>query len=1186
MVFDKFTSAQRAAINGDGEILVSASAGSGKTTVMIQRILRLLEGGEELTSMVVCTFTKSAASDMRTKLSAQLSQITDAAAEDQTSAPAWAEKAIEKLPTAEISTIDAFCARLVRNYFYYADGIDPAFEVPDEAEADALLNLSVDEAVSESLAAGDPDFDELYEILSPRRNEKRLSGIVKRMYEFAAIHPDPDAWFVNASKATGDHAGHVEALCGYYDAAIPAFLRRAAALKTRCECVGFVRCAQSVSEFYDEVLSGQAEIKKLSGIKPASAAQDELYERYKKLRSAYKDFCAEREEALLSADPSESAGTAAILTGLAQRAAKIYAAKKQRKSQCDFNDVERAAYRILCNPCAAAEVNAKYRRLFVDEFQDINPLQNAIFDKLSAKRFYVGDVKQSIYGFRLSDPGIFAGHEAAYLQSGRISGEAGAGHGERRSVIRLNANFRSDSGILRFCDRVFADVMTKGFGGVDYEGAARFNDTGLGSLFAVPVVCGLVRVSEPENSRTANYRLQAPCADDIFDPAHSVPGTGRRLPGVYSVKNHIFLDEEASAQSAEADWVVEHILSLKKRSVTEDGRERAVEFGDIAVLLRSPGKFAGMLCEKLRRAGVPVAEQKSADATKNQAARELMNYLRLIDNRRDDIALASVLKSPFGGFCSDGELAAVRIWADKMPGGAEWPFFAAAERYAGNNGAAQKLATLFRNLSRYEKISRVTGFAELAGKICAEHDYFKYALSLPDGKSAAEGLSKFLDALSGLPQDRDFCSALNAIDAGAVKISAGGEAGAVRVMTVHAAKGLEFPFVVLPNLSKAFNLDDIKRDCILNVEFGAALKRFDIKNRQTAKTSLYRRAALEARKKLCEEEMRVLYVALTRAKYQTALFARVKENYEPKEGSDALCPLDWLYPAMKPLAEWREQRSEELDAALVATRDVPVPKVVFAKPGEELMRRIRAYTDYVYPYPRLPVKLTVTQMARDGEPGGEDANPIEGPRYTAADGNLPESAGGGFKADSNYSPKPGGCVSIYKSTPPVINSSACHSRSVIRHSPSDIPFASGTDIGDAYHKFLEIADFAAPFPENLSRFSEDYPDIAKLVHKNIAENALEIIAERVRGRKYYRELPFIYCLETGVLLQGVIDLMIEGADGSIEIVDYKTGRIADEQLQFYQKQIGLYASSAERILKKPVVRKSIFAVSSGEFYEV
>ncbi|MCL2796564.1 MAG: UvrD-helicase domain-containing protein [Firmicutes bacterium] len=1794
MDLDRFTPAQRAAILSDcDEILVSASAGSGKTTVMIQRILRLLTAGEELSSMVVCTFTKAAAADMRTKLLQQLSgqwtvgggqlkedgfmsriptsekgigikaqgtgigdmqnqlPVPCALCPDtlyptteprspipNPRPPTWASRAIGQLPTAQISTIDAFCASIAREYFYYADDIDPAFEVLDEAESDALLNLSVDEAIAEAAQdsgqwtvdsgqlkedelisrtpnpeprapSSEPrtqgDFLELFEILSPRRNDKRMAAIVKRIYEFSAIHPDPDAWFEKSAAATQGHAGHIAALSENYKSLLGGFLRRAAELKTTCEHAGFVSCAASVAVFYDEVAADAGELKRLPVIKPASDAQAALYERYKKLRGAYKDFCAERDEALSYADPALAAGHTALLVELAKSAAKIFAAKKRRKSRCDFNDIERAAYRILCNPDAAAEIGARFRWLMVDEFQDVNPLQDAIFSRIAAKRFYVGDVKQSIYGFRLSDPGIFAGYE------------------DEKFVIRLNANFRSDSGILRFCDRVFSDAMTREFGGVDYAGTACFNETGLGALGVEPVVCRLVGNEElgvrseecrkneelgvrseecrkneelgvrseecrrdsvaaalPGDGGSSNgdprrgdtsaqrevprrggeslpfgintpvpltpppgtamsarttvggeQRGLAALAGDLATggPARTSPPTGMNTPNPstvphssflipnfprpeprtptpdprapYSVKNHVFPDADAdtSAEAAEADAVTAHILSLKKRFIAEDGAERAAEFGDIAVLLRSMGKFAGVLSEKLRRAGVPVTMQKSADGAENPAIRGLINYLRLIDNRRDDIALVSVLKSPLGGYFSDGELAQIRLWADAQPDGGDWPFFEACEKYCtvtaqqgdggspsgdptstgdweslitalpgdggsickstptgvsgqwevfsgqeseeleirneecrreflvrsqgvgadgevtalpgdvacftagasprptgnrecsgtalpgdggpphgdarrggygsargrvygdtsaqrevprrgfgnllseidvpvpptpppgkvrvvkyyvpvttpppgtalssyngsgsqdglstptgmcatvpnpgdscqfsvvscqlkedGKNGSegigiraqvtgigdmryplpvpcalcpdtlppssdpraptpdprppnpelSQKLQALFANLARYENLSRVLSFADLAGKVCAEHDYFKYAFSLPDAHNAADGLSKFLDRLSALSAGRDFAAALLAAEAGAVKLSGGGEADAVRIMTVHAAKGLEFPFVILPNLSKNFNLDDVKRDCILDVKFGAVLKWFDLFGGQTVKTSLYRRAVLEVRKKLCEEEMRILYVACTRAKFHLALFSRIKKDYEPKEGIDARCWLDWLYPAMVNITK-NEKRKTKNDGGDASRQSVgagasptagasPRPtgnqeSLVAALPGdggspsgdprrgdtsvakcpagvqkscifestppsprhlppekqgsENFVACVRKFTDFVYPHPQLPVKTTVTQLAREGgfsvgnDPSGvpeqitnETKNEKRKMRWRSA-AKPQKYAGGMFftGAGSEATRENDGgdasrqavgvarCAargSICKSTPTGMNvtiptpepldsgqwevfSGQLKEDELISRTPNPDPRipnpeprvpspdpripnpeprvpppepAYGTDVGDAYHKFLETADFSKPFPENFDGFSKNYPDFARLLQKNTANTALEKIAERVSRRKFYRELPFIYCMENGVLLQGVIDLLIEDADGMVEIVDYKTGKLAEEFMASYRRQIGLYALAAGRILKKRVARKSVFAVSGGEFIEM
>jgi len=1282
---EQFTAAQAAAIQENrAEILVSASAGSGKTTVMIQRILRLLSEGADLNSMIICTFTKSAAADMRAKLAKRLNERADGG-------ELWAKEAVEKLPLAEISTIDAFCARLARNYFYCADGIDPAFETLDEAAADALLSRSADEVLSEFAESGDPAFAELYEIFTPDRNEKKFKGIIIKLYEFAAIHPDPGAWLTDASRQAFGHARHLAALEEYYETLRPALLARIAALKRRCGGAGFVSCADSLETFYGEAAQNAEALARLSGVKPANETEEALYERYKQLRAEYKAFCKERGDALSSADPSPTARHIGVLTDVVRRMTERYQAKKQKKAQCDFNDVEHMALTV-CNQIANETNNEKritnnvglnqitnnklphsslltpnsppsalhppplpYQWLFVDEYQDINPLQDAIFARLAVKRFYVGDVKQSIYGFRLSEPKIFAAYERACIAGGTDGAKL---------AIRLNANFRSDSGILRFCDAVFSNAMTQAFGGAAYADSARF-EAGRGRLFEPSVVCNLVEVDDETNNekritnnvglnQMTNYKLQITNADGdcaagrepgsaAVLPPHVASGDGAKPPPYgtespslpihyslftihspaphsslltpnsppsaihppppYSVKNHRYAEEEPDAAGAEADWVVEHILSLKKRKINEGGGERDVSFGDIAVLLRSTGKFADALCEKLRRAGIPVAVRKSAGDRESPAVAGLINYLRLVDNRRDDIALASVLKSAFGGFCSDAALAAVRLYADGLEDGERLPFFTAAERYAQAKAdpTAQTLSALFSNLSRYEKLARVTAFSALAGRICAEYDYFKYVFALPDGRRAADGLSAFLDGLSVLPEGMDFSSALAAVLSGAIRPVFCGAPGAVQLMTVHAAKGLEFPFVILPNLAKGFNLDDLKQDCILDASLGAALKRFDAESRTTHKTSLWRLARLNARKKLLEEELRILYVALTRAKYQLALFACVKNGYEPKEGENAVSALDWLYPAMEPLA------SRRAPAACAAPAAVK-PGIIFSEPAREFTDLIRAYTDFVYPYAQEPVKVTVTRASEgsgDNETKNEKRktnndglNQITNYKLQITNADDDCAVGRGLGSDvvllphivSGDGAKPPPYAAETPSLPIhyslfTIHSSTPHSSLLTPNSPPSArrPLSLQTQTGDAYHKLLETADFTAPFQESFARFTESYPAMARLVRHKTAETALQKIAAHIGTRKYYRELPFLFRQENGVLLQGVIDLLIENGDGGLEIVDYKTGALDEGLFETYRRQVNLYAMAAERILSKKAVRKSIFALSKGEF---
>ena len=1086
MISDKFTPAQRAAIIHDrDEILVSASAGSGKTTVMIERILRLLSEGADLESMIVCTFTKASAADMRGKLLERLNEAAD-------KGEPWAKTATEKLPLAEFSTIDSFCVRLCRNYFYHTDGIDPAFEVLETAAASALLGVSVEETVREKNESDDPDFAELYEVLTPNRKEKKLCDIIKRLYGFAMINPDPEDWLDRAEQSLYCHSEHIAVLTEFYEAQHPDFLRRSMFLRVECDALGFKACADSLAQFYDEVIAHEP-LTSLSRTKTKNKAEADLYERYKSLRKEYKDFCVERLDALESADPVCTARHLGVLLEAVRAVIRLYTEKKQKKARMDFNDLEHAAYKILQNEAALDAINQKYRYLFVDEFQDINPLQDAIFGLLTAKRFYVGDVKQSIYGFRLSDPAIFIAKRNDCL----TFGENGT-----KLAIELNANYRSDSGILKFCDKVFSSAMTQDFGGVDYAKSAVFT-SGRGSLFTPSVVCRFLQEDVKERES----------------------GGGSTERAVYSVQKHTYETNDAAAKEREADFVAGHILWLKQQAVVlENGTTRAVAYKDISVLLRSAGQFADILCDKLRRSGVPVKLRKETSAEENPAVVQLLNYLRLVDNRRDDIVLASVLKSVFGGFCTDAELARIRAYANGRRDGEDIPFFAAADLYAKDlyvtDKIAQKLTGLFANLTRYERLSHVLSFSELSGRICAEHEYFKYVFAFPDGPSAAEGLSRFLDQLSELPLGSDISAALAAVTGGAVKLSYGGDSDAVQVMTIHAAKGLEFPFVILPNLSKEFNVDDIRKECILDSGLGAALKFFDVENRRTVKTSLWHRAKLNLRKKMLEEELRILYVALTRAQRQLVLVAS-KDKYVPKEGLNVACALDWLYRTMSPIAASDTAEYPTLSSAVK-------PKIIFSAPAPFLVQSIRRYTEFaVPPVSGAPVKLTVTRVARSAE---GDTQPAYAPFVQKKDG-------------------------------------------------------TGAEVGEAYHRFLETVDYDAPTANGIKLFKKESPEYAPLIKTRQVEEAVAQIKKRIGGRKFYRELPFLYRLENGVLLQGVIDLLIED-EGGLEIIDYKTGKISSALFSSYAKQIGLYAESAERILKKTVLRKSIFLISAGEFVEV
>ncbi|MCL2375453.1 MAG: UvrD-helicase domain-containing protein, partial [Firmicutes bacterium] len=815
-------------------------------------------------------------------------------------------------------------------------------------------------------------------------------------------------------------------------------------------------------------------------------------------------FCKEKENARYSSSPQKTKPFVEALLSLTDEIIDTYNAKKKRKVQMDFSDITRAAVAILKDEKAQKEIAQKYQYLFVDEFQDINPLQDELFSSIKAKRFFVGDIKQSIYAFRLSDPKIFQEHIK------RVETEENA----KSTFIELNHNFRSCEGILKFCDAVFSSLLTPDFGGIAYKNF----QASKGNALAAPVLCHHLVLEKDEKEETVGEEN----GDEFFFSESPV------IPPIYSVKNNKNEKESLSAEEAEIKWIASHITNLKQQEITINGRTRAVTGSDITVLLRSGGKHAVLLAAELQKKGISAKYFNEQDPFENAAICALVSFLKLLDNRRDDILLAGVLKSRFGDFCTDEDLIEIRRFAilDKeKPLSFNQAVWLYSKKEKANKVLADKISALETALNHYEKVLFALGASNLAGKISADYDLFKYAI-IHDGAFA---LSQFLDALCGIDKGFSLKEMLNAIDTNAIKIGSGAvENDSVQIMTMHAAKGLEFPFVVLANLTKRFNLSDLYGQVLLDSDLGAAIKLYDRDENILLETSLWHLMRLEKSKKMLEEELRLLYVALTRGIFQTALFARMADDYNPLPPFLAKSMMDFLYPHF--IQKAARKRIEDF---ALEDKKPPVITHITEPADHEIFEAIKERVNFVYPHSSSPVKLTATKIAQKGD-SEEEIVPL-----------------------ADFVPK-------------------------------ESQDKKGIETGNAYHRFLETVDFSVGAISALQSFKGLYPQEYSLLNSKTATRCYDDIAKKTKGKKFYREIPFMYKDENGILIQGIIDLLIlydTAKQKTLEIIDYKTGNPSNELLTAYQKQLDIYADIAAQILSTPTTKKYIYAINNGKFYD-
>lgn len=979
----EFNENQLAAIETTGtDILVSASAGSGKTAVMIERALRLIESGAKIDRMLIVTFTKAAAVEMKARLFSRLCEK---------SANVNCAEALKKLPQADIGTLHSFCAKLARTYFYAIE-IDPAFELL--GDDGALMNKCLDE-IAEKYAQSERS--DLYEIMLARRKDTAFKKAVKKLYLTAVGMPHPKQWLDSCLNFYGDDTEAKKT--------VGEFLERerkkiAAAARDCAYRTRFAKFERNIAAAESVAAAAESGEESLLVPTPRGRVEPlfiELNEEYKFLRSAVKDFFDKKRAAEELRPSKDALWCGRALKEAAEELSAAYEDEKKKSGVADYNDLEHYAYDVLSSE-VGERIRDNYDYIFVDEYQDINPLQDAIIQKLKRKDnlFMVGDLKQSIYAFRGCDPSIF--RLKRQLFSDKKSGKN----------IELNRNYRTELKIVDGVNKIFDAVMTSDFGGVNYKDEAR--------LVAAESEGGEIRfvnvVTEKEERK--------------------------KLPDVYRLSEHDY-EPDINADEAESDFIVGEIIKLLSGGEAQPS--------DIAVLTRSKSALSYMIRDKLKAADVPAFVKESAGYAARRETAPMVNLLRLVDNAADDVALVAVLKSycaKIGGgeqLTSDG-LAKIASKRKR-----DEPFWQTAAR-------DKKTASFFERLAYYTALSQSASAGEILSLVAEETDAFNEVRKRGNGD--CRNISELLSAAG----DSSVGEFLEKVDAEGEQESAA-PFGSLKIMTVHMSKGLEFPYVFLAGIKKEFNKADFRTPYVIDRKWGLAFKYPDEKTKKFLPTFLTEAALKEGENRTLEEELRIAYVALTRAKKMLVVSgANLKESGFKRQLKQPSCPADFF--ACAAFETVRAETKTEVETA-PKTVNVFVPsdkggtadKIV--KRIETLKKRGEAV--------RKKAKTSVTATVRkaweeDGYEYGQTA-----------------------------------------------------------HIDDD-----GAERGSAYHLVMQYFDFEKSAASQKEKLEKNYAQEVGLVDFEKIEKAARLVAELTKDCDLYREKEFVMD-DGGTLMQGVIDLL-------------------------------------------------------------
>ena len=1218
---DKFTPEQRRAVTEtEGNMLVSASAGSGKTYVMIERLIGIvLDGKAKVSEILAVTFTEAAAAEMKQKLvSALRKRLIDGG--DNSAVRA----ALDEVPSASISTIHKFCADLLRSYFYEI-GLDPAFKIADETAACEIQNAAADKTFSELYDAGDEDFLYLVRIFRSGRSDAELKKVIKKTAEFALSEKNPEEFLEKCgSSPTEKEFEEIEN-------ELAAMLKeRAAALLPSFENAREVLRAAGVKkpdEYFDEVAARLKEIVAApdlvrisavcsSGVRKAPSVPGDLEDEKKAFDDLKKKLgkLFEDGEALL--DGGEESAKAAFLSTertvkALSRLAILYKNKydemKADESLVDFSDLEHLAYKLLTtSENALASVRNKYKYAFCDEYQDVNAVQEAVLNLVAPRGlFMVGDVKQCIYAFRGCNPDIFASKFAAFevcekrfgsvIADGKADAEYYDNVGKANDefcdnvgkadaeyydnvgkAIALAENFRSADGVLKAVNNVFSATMTEKSSRINYAK----NPMKSGGLY-------------PENTGYAAMHVIVGEKEKRESPT-----------GVYDLVRDAETEDEPD--SFYEGLLVGELIEKELGEPIFDiklGDTRPAEPKDIAVLLRNSKGFATDVIKTLSRLNVPVSSAAKDPVVDYPEIKLLIDILRLIDFYADDSPLIAVMKSSVGGF-DEEELAAIRAFAPSsrsrsLPVSSslvapendeekrKTPTFLECVEYYLKEGTDEKLREKIARFDEYFKkirlLAEFCGAGEILVRIIKERSLDLEILTGRLGELRLERVNRFVAESEKGGVKLTVGEFLKKIENSGDEISVAeaGGSNSVTVMSMHSSKGLEFPVVIIAGLGRQFNASDERDVLLLSKTRGFAPYCYD-EQAMTKSTTLKRELVKnETRRATAREELRLLYVAMTRAQSKLHLVTSAELPVERNETTASLARkfTDYFSPCDMPVIIH--------DKADIKTfgRAGETRNILVGEARESLKEKISESVSFRYPFEAdtvLPVKRAVTSISEEMSETkpvvfGVDGDDVYEDNYDDFYDDFyddTESAGDSLSGDASDGNKKGK-ITVGK--------------------------GKANERGTAYHKFLENLDFNAKSVDNelIRQLSQGVllPEQAKLLDKNTLQKIVNSgVFARLDGYKIYREQPFVAGFsakdvgyekaEGEILVQGIIDLLAVKGDEAI-ILDYKaTGKSREEMLGKYKTQLEIYKKAVEKVMKLKVKKTILFNVFTCETVEV
>ncbi|QUH18781.1 helicase-exonuclease AddAB subunit AddA [Alkaliphilus sp. B6464] len=1178
-----WTREQQSAIDARGSnLLVAAAAGSGKTAVLVERIIQIiLKDKIDIDKLLIVTFTNAAAGEMRERIAGAIMEEM----EKKTNQEEHLRRQINLLNRASITTIHSFCIDVVRKHFHIID-VDPGFRIGDVTETSIMRLEALEELFEDEYEGANDVFFQLVEAFGGTREDRPLQDLVLKVYGFIQSQPYPEAWL---KEKVEEFSLSIE---GFNDSSWIKTIKGRIEIQLK-GAIDLLNDALTIAqqptgpEVYEEaILSDLGQIRELYGnlhmpiisfydrlnsvkhdrLKTSKESDQVLREEAKGLRDKAKDIIKDIKDNIFTVSPEEYVDDLNRLSPLMDylyklitRFTNIYAEKKADRGIVDFNDLEHYALKILANDLVAKEYKERFEYIFVDEYQDSNIVQETLIQSIKRDNnlFMVGDVKQSIYRFRLADPTLF-------IEKYETFGEK---EGDINRRIDLAKNFRSRGEVLRGVNYIFRHIMSKELGEIDYD------------------------------DRAALY--QGVSFEPIEDPSIEVNLIEKNVEIDEDIEEEL---QELADIEVEARIVAKRIKELLSEEIYDGriGAYRKLEYKDIVVLLRTTQNWAQSFLEVFVREGIPAYADANTGYFEAIEVNMFLNLLRVIDNKRQDIPLLSVMRSPVGDFTTE-ELINIRI-NDKSG-----TYYDAIEKYIEENddNLKSKLTSFIEKLNKWSNEARYIKIDQFIWKLFMDTGYYYYVGAMPGGlqrqanlrilfdrasqfeKTSIKGLFNFIKFIEKLQSSKG--------DMGAAKILSEND-NVVRIMSIHKSKGLEFPVVIAAGMGKNFNLRDTSADVLLHKDLGLGPKFVDPELRTyrdtIAKLAMKDQIKIES----LSEEMRILYVAFTRPKDKLIVVGSLRnidklvKNWNKVDNTYSLMNarnyLDWIGAALikhpdgevlRQLGDFDFDDFKYKDEDSKWTVNILGRQAIILEEQEKLLKEEEykeklinfnredfspnSYTGYKdeidsrlnwqYEYPQaifIPSKLSVSDIKR--------AN------FHEMDSIVHQ-------------------IPILVKSPKFMEGKKAFTaaeRGTIIHFVLQHLDLNNVDSEDNIHQQVN-------FMVARELITEEEAKVVN-VEKILNYFNSEIGKRMLMAKKVYRESPFIIEksavdvingsseeLEEKLLVQGIIDCYFEEEDGLV-LVDYKNDIVINGDIHSvaakYEVQLSLYREALERVTERKV----------------